>query len=169
MLIDATNLKADIHMNSNNHSKSVSKRKGKRAPDETLYTASEAAQRIGVPPSTFQNYVRAGKIHRTVPLGKKEGFYPKEEVERFARDLQSHPSSRRRAFKLEQPAQEKIEQEAATDWIRYEDELNAYNLDCELYGFENSVSPDITWTWWQKIHMLAEFSTTKRTGVRSGG
>ena len=150
MLMDVVNLRTEIPMNSNNL-KSTLKRRGKSAPDETVYTASEAAKRLGVHNSTFQNYVRAKRVRKVIPLGKKEGFYPKEDVEKLAEELQKQPSRRRKQQKqLAVISTTKSVEEATTDWIQYEDELNAYNLDCELYGFENSVSPDITWTWWQK-------------------
>jgi len=150
MLMTVIDSRDEIVMNSH-ASKIAPKRRGKSAPDETLYTASEAAQRLGVHNSTFQNYVRAKKVRKVVPEGKKEGFYPKEDIEKLADELQKQPTRKRKQRKQQVLTnQTKDIEGAATDWIHYEDELNAYNLDCELYGFENSVSPNITWTWWQK-------------------
>lgn len=56
----------------------------KKAP-EGMYTAQEAIDVIGIPPSAFYGRVNAGEITRVVPKGRKEGFYPKPEVDRYAR------------------------------------------------------------------------------------
>lgn len=49
-----------------------------------MYTAAEATKRLGLPKTTFHNYVRDGKIRKVVPPGQKEGFYPRVEIEKLA-------------------------------------------------------------------------------------
>ncbi len=48
------------------------------------YSAAEAAKRLGLPKTTFHNYVRDGRIKKVVPPGQTEGFYSKTEVEKLA-------------------------------------------------------------------------------------
>jgi transposase-like protein len=141
-------------MNSKKPQIKQTRRGGKRAPNDDLCTASEAASIVGVPSSTFQNYVRDNRVERVVPEGKKEGYYPRDQVLRLAEELRKNPPKRRQRSKqtasIKQALEPAIRNEAATAWIQHADELRAYDLDCELYGFENAVSPDITWPWWQK-------------------
>jgi hypothetical protein len=49
-----------------------------------MYTASEAAKRLGLPKTTFHNYVRDGRIKKVVPPGQTEGYYPRAEIEKLA-------------------------------------------------------------------------------------
>ena len=48
------------------------------------YTAAEAAKRLGMPKTTFHNYVRSGKIKKFVPPGQIEGHYSKIEIDKLA-------------------------------------------------------------------------------------
>jgi hypothetical protein len=123
-------------------------RSRKKAPDDSLYTAAEAAEKLGMPMSTFQTKVRKGEIEKFTPEGKKEGFYPKAVIDRMASERQQGSSSRSHQ---DQPVHQiQSDGYAETDWVTLPDEPYAYVLDTELYGVENSVSPSITWTWWEK-------------------
>ncbi len=59
--------------------------KGKisKAP-EGLYTAREAINRLHMPPATFHNYVKEGKIKKITPIGRSEGYYEKVYIDRMA-------------------------------------------------------------------------------------
>lgn len=130
-----------------NQQKNV-RRSRKKAPDDTLYTASEAAEKLGMPMSTFQTRVRKGEIKKTTPPGKTEGFYPKVDIDQMAAERQQGETSRTR--QEQRVHQIQSDEHAETDWVTFPDEPYAYVLDTELYGVENSVSPSITWTWWEK-------------------
>lgn len=58
----------------------------KRAP-QGMYTAQEAITAIGIPPTSFYTLVNLGDIQKIVPPGRKEGYYPKAEIDRYARNL----------------------------------------------------------------------------------
>lgn len=51
---------------------------------EGLYTAREAINRLHMPPATFHNYVKEGKLKKIMPLGRSEGYYEKAYIDRMA-------------------------------------------------------------------------------------
>jgi len=51
------------------------------------YTASQARQKLGMPSSTFNLYVRDGKIKRYVPPLRSEGFYSQAEIDQLADEI----------------------------------------------------------------------------------
>ena len=53
-----------------------------------LYTASEAIKRLNMPPTTFHNYVKTGRIKKVVPPGRTEGYYEKAYIDKMARASQ---------------------------------------------------------------------------------
>lgn len=50
-----------------------------------FYSASEVMKRLGIPSSTLYEYARIGKIKKVVPPGRKEGYYPKSEIDKLVR------------------------------------------------------------------------------------
>jgi predicted DNA-binding transcriptional regulator AlpA len=50
-----------------------------------FYTASDVMKKLGLQSSTFYEYVKTGRIKKVVPPGRKEGYYPKAEVDKFIR------------------------------------------------------------------------------------
>lgn len=58
----------------------------KKAPPG-YYTAKEAQNKLGMNASTFGYYVRKGKISRTVPPLRSEGYYNKKEIDQLAREM----------------------------------------------------------------------------------
>ncbi|HEU5383000.1 MAG TPA: helix-turn-helix domain-containing protein [Ktedonobacteraceae bacterium] len=50
-----------------------------------FYTASEVMRKLGIPSSTLYEYARVGKIKKVVPPGRKEGYYPKAEIDKLVR------------------------------------------------------------------------------------
>ena len=61
----------------------------KKAP-AGMYTAREAIAKIGVPSTNFYKLVKAGTIKSVTLPGRKEAFYPKVEIDRYARVIQSY-------------------------------------------------------------------------------
>jgi hypothetical protein len=50
-----------------------------------FYTASDVMKKLGIPSSTLYEYARVGKIKKVVPPGRKEGYYPKAEIDKMVR------------------------------------------------------------------------------------
>jgi helix-turn-helix protein len=50
-----------------------------------FYTASEVMKKLGIPSSTLYEYAKVGKIKKVVPPGRKEGYYPKAEIDKMFR------------------------------------------------------------------------------------
>jgi len=61
----------------------------KKAP-AGMYTAREAIAKIGVPSTNFYKLVKAGTIKGVTLPGRKEAFYSKIEIDRYARAIQSY-------------------------------------------------------------------------------
>jgi hypothetical protein len=55
----------------------------KKAPDG-FYTARQAREKLGLSEGMFHYYVKQGRIKKVVPTFRKEGFYPKEAIDRMA-------------------------------------------------------------------------------------
>lgn len=53
------------------------------------YTATEVKQVLGVTHGMLYQYVRNGHLHPVTPPGKKQGVYPKKEVDKLALELQA--------------------------------------------------------------------------------
>lgn len=60
----------------------------KKAPDG-MYTAQEAMKIIGVPSNTFYGLVDNKTIKRVIFPGRSEGFYPKQQVDNYAREIKA--------------------------------------------------------------------------------
>jgi hypothetical protein len=54
---------------------------------KNYYTASEAQDRLGMNEGNFYYLVKTGKIKKFTPPGKKQGLYPKTEIDRLAREM----------------------------------------------------------------------------------
>jgi hypothetical protein len=54
------------------------------------YGAGEAISVIGIPTSSFYNLVRSGKIKGVILPGRKEAYYPKHEIDRYARAMKTY-------------------------------------------------------------------------------
>jgi hypothetical protein len=54
-----------------------------------FYTATDVMKKLNIANSTLYHYVETGKIRRVVPPGKKDGYYPKAEIDKMikAREL----------------------------------------------------------------------------------
>lgn len=51
------------------------------------YTAREAQERLGIDEGNFYYLIRTGKIKKHIPPGKKQGVYPKHQIDRLAREM----------------------------------------------------------------------------------
>ncbi len=60
----------------------------KKAP-QGMYTAKEAIAAIGIPSTNFYSLVEEGIIKKILLPDRKEGYYPKSEVDNYARNLKA--------------------------------------------------------------------------------
>jgi hypothetical protein len=59
-------------------------------PPEGYYTASTARRKLGnISDGMLRTYIQRGLIERTVPPGRKQGFYKREAVDKLAKEIQS--------------------------------------------------------------------------------
>ena len=69
----------------------------KRELSEEYYTASQVKAKLGINDSTLYAYVRNGDLQRIIPPGhKKQGYYPRSEVDRLARELEAFFAARKK-------------------------------------------------------------------------
>lgn len=50
-----------------------------------FYTASEVMKKLGISSSTLYEYTKVGKIKKVVPPDRKEGYYPKADIDKMVR------------------------------------------------------------------------------------
>ena len=62
-------------------------RQRKQSPHKDLCTASEAIKLLGIPQATFYGLVTSEVIHRVTPEGMKEGYYVRDEILNYKRNL----------------------------------------------------------------------------------
>ena|SRR2546430_1478463 len=62
-------------------------RKRKQSPHKDLCTASEAIEILGIPQATFYGLVTSEVFHRVTPEGMKEGYYVRDEILNYKRNL----------------------------------------------------------------------------------
>ena len=53
-----------------------------------FYTAAQVKEKLGITQGMLYNYVRNGTLKPVVPPGKRQGVYPRKEVDQLARALQ---------------------------------------------------------------------------------
>jgi hypothetical protein len=123
-----------------------------KAP-RNFYTAAEAAERLGMPKTTFHTYVKQGKIKKVVPPGRTEGFYPKKDIDKLARA--------RELFLLEY-ASEPSSFTRATD----EDIKGIYDLCVSLYGVTETASHETLLSWQRKNPRT--YYVVKQEGIVTG-
>ena len=59
-------------------------------PPEGYYTASTVRRKLGnISDGMLRTYIQRGLIERTVPPGRKQGFYKREAVDKLAKEIQS--------------------------------------------------------------------------------
>ncbi len=122
-------------------------------PPRNFYTASQAAQKLGMPKTTFHTYVKQGKIKRVVPPGRTEGFYLKREIDKLVRA--------RELFILEY-ASEPSTFARATD----EDIKGIHDLCVSLFGITETASYETLLSWHKKNPRT--YYVVKQEGIVTG-
>ena len=125
----------------------------KKAP-EGFYTAQEAAVVLGLPASTFRNYVTLGLIPREVPEGRSEGFYSAALIDALAplfatRETLTPTQLHKEMARIRDRIIPKKPRLGRTDWITFDDLAYVQHLDLQMYGVLDTVEMSVTWTWWQ--------------------
>lgn len=88
---------------------------------KNFYTAGEAQERLGLTKSAFFHLVRKGTLKKVVLPGKRQGMYPKSEVDQFAATIKT--------------LIEQYERETSTFELAKPDDLPIeYGIDISLYG-----------------------------------
>lgn len=96
---------------------------------KNFYTAGEAQARLGLTKSAFFYLVRKGTIKKVTLPGKKQGMYPKTEIDKFAATIKTL---------LDQYEQETSVLEPAT----LDDLPIEYQMDMVLFGRECTTAMD---------------------------
>lgn len=88
---------------------------------KNFYTAGEAQERLGLTKSAFFHLVRKGTLKKVVLPGKRQGMYPKSEVDQFAATIKT--------------LIEQYERETSVFELATPDDLPIeYGIDVSLYG-----------------------------------
>src|SRR2546421_6198950 len=69
-------------------------------PYSDYYTASEVKKKLGITDGMLYNYVRYGHLTRITPPGRKQGVYKKDEVDKFALEMQAFLGSKEKTRNL---------------------------------------------------------------------
>jgi hypothetical protein len=56
---------------------------------DLLFTAAEVKAKLGITDGQLYNYVRYGHLERIIPPGRKQGVFKREEVDKFALEMQA--------------------------------------------------------------------------------
>jgi hypothetical protein len=94
-----------------------------------FYTASDVMKKLGIPSSTLYEYAKTGRIKKVVPPGRKEGYYPKAEIDRLVKAKE--------AFILQYATDTALFEKA-----QEEDIEGITNLGIELFGKHGSPNYD---------------------------
>src|SRR5437763_2541967 len=107
------------------------------AAPKNFYTAAQATKRLGIPKTTFFHYVRTGKIRKVVPPGQVEGYYPKTDIDKMAKE--------RELFILEYASEPSTFARASEGDIR-----GIYDLCVSLFGVTGTPSYELMLAWQRK-------------------
>lgn len=61
------------------------------------YTAAQVKEKLGITQGTLYNYVRNGTLKPVVPPGKRQGVYPRSEVDQLAHELRAFMATRQKS------------------------------------------------------------------------
>jgi hypothetical protein len=61
----------------------------RKQPPKDYYTATQVKQMLDISDGMLHTYVQKGKLHRVVPEGRAQGFYPRKEVDKLANELKA--------------------------------------------------------------------------------
>lgn len=94
---------------------------GAQTSMKNFYTAGEAQERLGLTKSAFFHLVRKGTLKKVVLPGKRQGMYPKSEIDQFAATIKT--------------LIEQYERETSIFELATPDDLPIeYGIDMSLYG-----------------------------------
>jgi hypothetical protein len=103
-------------------------------PPLGYYTATQAKRKLGdISDGMLRSYVQQGKIEWTVPKGRKQGFYKREDVDRLARTFDD--------FLEQEPGEPGAQFKPVTK----EDMPEVVRLLMELFGGEDSTERRLSW------------------------
>jgi hypothetical protein len=108
--------------------------------EKNYYTAKEAQEILGMTYSALRNQVDAGNITSTVPPGRHQAVYNKEDVDRLKVEMEAWLASKRQA---ELPAAKFVK-------ATIEDMPEAVALAGEVFGGLNTISVETRTAWLQK-------------------
>jgi hypothetical protein len=86
---------------------------------KNFYTASEAQTRLGVTKSSFFYLVRTGKIEKVVFPGKKQGVYPRSEIDQLAASIKALIDQYEPSCRFETATLEDLQTEVDIDLLLY--------------------------------------------------
>lgn len=61
----------------------------RKQPPKDYYAATQVKQILDISDGMLHTYVQKGKLHRVVPEGRSQGFYPRKEVDKLANELKA--------------------------------------------------------------------------------
>lgn len=125
------------------------------------YTATEAAERLGISVPMLYNHVRSGNLHRIVPKGRKQGFFLKSEVDRLRVELYGFLDT----GQSQVPEPELKEEFHFLSTTKLEDLIECSSIAKEIYGSEGT--PIETRLAWMKKN--PEILYVVRSDRRIGG
>ncbi|MBA2396518.1 MAG: helix-turn-helix domain-containing protein [Ktedonobacteraceae bacterium] len=106
-----------------------------------FYTAKEVMQKLEIGNSTLYHYVETKKIKKVIPPGKKEGYYPKADIDKMVRAKEIFILQYGTDSSIFEKAKEEdirgIHEICASLWgnstPRYEARLNSYRQNNDIY------------------------------------
>jgi len=105
------------------------------------YSASQAMRRLGIGSSTLYHFVEVGKIRRIVPPYMKEGYYPKEDIDKMVKErelfLLTYSKDTAKFTKASEEDIRGIHEVCTNLWgdrtPSYEARLNSYKQNSSIY------------------------------------
>jgi hypothetical protein len=86
---------------------------------QNFYTAKQAQTRLGLPRSTFFDLVKKGTIKKVVFPGRKQGVYPRSQVDQLAASIKALIEQYEPSVSFELATREDLEKEVAIDLALY--------------------------------------------------
>lgn len=98
-----------------------------------FYTAAQVKEKLGITQGMLYNYVRNGTLKPVVPPGKRQGVYPRKDVDQLARELQLFMDVKRK-----QPT-------TFTKVITREEVFETAKLSDDIFGGHIDVDRQMRW------------------------
>jgi hypothetical protein len=131
---------------------------------ESLYSSTEARNKLNMSTSTFKRNVDSGKIRKITPPNKKQGKYLKEDVDKLAKEMKpfAYVTNHRKA-----PGRKKKILTTSVDWQKISDLPAVLKLDLEVYHekFVGDINLYIAWEKKNPKITLISFESTNRENI----